>query len=356
MLKRRIIFGIWCLFILAYFLFAFRPLAAFFILFTFFLTVGSYISAGFAKKYLSFQIEAPEFIGKEKKRLLKIKLKNGSVFTIFFGRVYLKCRNVLTKEEQSIEAVFYLGPKETDTLLIEIGSIHCGKVEIQLERLSCMDIFGVFSSKKNVNVSECVYIVPDYDLIDNKRLDHAMSAENGSARGNEKTELTEYTPEMSYRYIHWKLSSKTEDIFARDDNRAGVVFSNIFIETAVNENYLERFAEIADERIEMAYLTSANMCNMGIPHKIIFYSDKDRFFKEISIADINVLQQALYILLEIKFETGSQPTFNNYDPVNDEETVRFTAYVTDELSYDREGLSDEQWLIPVYRNSKISHT
>ena len=350
MLKRRILFSLWCLFVILYLCFAWNAAAVFLLTATVLIFAVSALEAVLVRKKLSFRISGPEQMSKGTRTALKLQVANGSLFPVFRGRGVFQSRNTMTGETQETEVHFYLGPKETDTITLELGSVHCGKVQLYLTGVCCMDLFGVFSAKSKTEESEEVFVVPSYDRIAFQNTAYAMQAENGRNKGNEKSEITAYTEQMSYRYIHWKLSTKTEDIFARDDNRAGMVYSGIFIETSIDENSKAQFAEIADERMETAYQLSADLCSMGIPHKFIFYAEAEEAFQEISVTDNQMLQQALYALLDIRFRISDRPSLEEFDPVRTEEAVSIMAYVTDTLSYDQGELPNEQWIIPVCKN------
>ncbi len=350
MLKRRILFSLWCLLVILYLCFAWNAAAVFLLTATALVFAVSALGAVLVRKKLSFRISGPEQMSKGSKTTLKLHVANGAILPVFRGRCIFRSRNTLTEEVQETEVSFYLGPKETDTITLELGSVHCGKVQLCLTGVCCMDLFGVFSARMPAEETEEIYVVPAYDRIAFQNTAYAMQAENGRNRGNEKTEITAYTEQMSYRYIHWKLSTKTEDIFARDDNRAGMVYSGIFIETSIDESSEAQFAEIADERIETAYQLSADLCNMGIPHKFIFYAEAEAAFQEISVTDHQVLQQALYALLDIRFRISDRHSLRDFDPVRTEEAVSIMAYVTDALSCDQGELPNEQWIIPVCKN------
>lgn len=355
MLKRRILFVLWCIFTIIYFFMRADTASILLILFTVITVIFSYLLALSVRKNVSVSLSVPEVVSKYQKGCLKIELKNLSKIPVFFGVAVLHCQNQLTGSHKKIDASFYLGSKETDFIEIELESLYCGKMQIFVNELKFADIFGVFTIKNKTEASDELLIIPSDEKVENKNLEYAMMADKGKIAGSEKFGIVEYTPEMSYRLIHWKLSSKLDDMLARAEEKIGAVYSSIFIETSIEETHSSLYSKVVDERLEMAYLTSKNMCELNIGHKFIFYSDEEKCFKEIAVCNTDDLYKALYTLLGIKFVIKDSLSFNEYTPQNNEAMLSITAYITDELSYKQEDVSDGQGFIPIYKETKTEY-
>lgn len=129
----------------------------------------------------------------------------------------LEIQNDLTGACQQLELRMSAGTKSSQSAAFLLGSTYCGRLSIQADRAWVMDYFGFLPVRVPLTASARTTVLPDL-FSSEVRLSPATSESDGgmeNRRGADRSEvyqLREYLPGDDVRQIHWKLSSKLDEL------------------------------------------------------------------------------------------------------------------------------------------------
>lgn len=133
----------------------------------------------------------------------------------------LTCRNLLTGEEKRLRRRVS-GCSAGLNLLVELDTEHCGVLECRVTRLRVYDLLGLFSLRRTMPGPVSVLVLPLN--LESERPDALRAAEErntvlkprpGGGPG-EDYDLRPYRPGDPMRSVHWKLSSKMDELVVRE--------------------------------------------------------------------------------------------------------------------------------------------
>ncbi|MDO4564980.1 MAG: DUF58 domain-containing protein [Clostridia bacterium] len=134
-------------------------------------------------------------------------------------RVKIKVENAFTGESAILPLEYFYGAWN-ETISIPIMAKHSGKLVCSVVRCKAADCLGIFSLPiKNVLPANCIVtpvpISPGAPLAKLKRIKPRFVAKKGGGF-SEDHELRPYVKGDPVRSIHWKLSSKLDELIIRE--------------------------------------------------------------------------------------------------------------------------------------------
>ncbi|MBR5094247.1 MAG: DUF58 domain-containing protein [Oscillospiraceae bacterium] len=148
---------------------------------------------------------------------------------------------------------------------IELPTDSCGQLVCKVLRLECRDVLGLISIRRKCPEPLVCTVLPEpigpevpIDL--DAALDTAQHLIPKYGGGfSEEHELREYQPGDTINSIHWKLSSKTDEVIVREpmvprDKDVFLVLSH---------------AGKDDRGLELLYWLSLQLCEREIPHALV---------------------------------------------------------------------------------------
>lgn len=169
--------------------------------------------------------EQEEYCQKDDSIRKYIMIDNGTMFPV-------------ARIELQVEIQDYLGNKEKRTIVVnsephtirnfgmEMTFHHYGIMSIRIRRIRVYDFFFLSVFRKKMNVETMIYIFPDldgelefhlksnqYNTEDNENEEFSNGQRGHNRR--EVVEVDEYREGDDIRNIHWKLSSKSEDLIIK---------------------------------------------------------------------------------------------------------------------------------------------
>lgn len=157
MLKRRIVFSLWCIFILVNLFLHFNTASVILLFFTLILTAFSILSAYMGRKNITVNMSTDESVKACENAEVKIEVISNSYLPVFNGVMPVKCRN--NEDEQLINAGFYTGLKGVNVIELEFKTEIPGEYELTLCELICTDIFGIVKFSKAVENNDAIKIM-----------------------------------------------------------------------------------------------------------------------------------------------------------------------------------------------------
>jgi hypothetical protein len=178
-----------------------------------------------AVRKTSVKIEGKSsFANKEEDFTIQIVFQNRSIFPIAQAGLKFRCKNTLCGETRS-EAFFMPVNSGTEQAAeYEMKSKHCGKVTVELTHVRYYDYLGIFTIRRRPKISTEVFVLSKTQFL-NVMIDTSanLSTENSTYSkvkpGDDPSEIFDIRPFRSgdrLRSIHWKLSSKLDQLMVKE--------------------------------------------------------------------------------------------------------------------------------------------
>ncbi len=180
-----------------------------------------------------------------------------------------------------------LPPYADYTLSSEITFPYRGNYSIGVSDVVCHDIFGMFKYTYNLNIFKNIFVLPRrVNLVNNEGDDRSESSTEITSRfsGSDKTEqndVRQYQIGDSLRAVHWKLSSKTQDLMVKQYSMNKEKRTYIFCDTAARynaedeEKYLPDINEFAaDGVVESAIAIATAVLTKGGNISLVWFDDR----------------------------------------------------------------------------------
>lgn len=142
-------------------------------------------------------------------------------------------RNDLTEEEQSVALTGGIGARGESSQNILLQSRYCGRLRVRISRFTLLDYLGMLPMQAPANAEARLTILPNLFPMDADMTARPAYADDGASdrRGEDRSEvyqLREYRPGDDIRQIHWKLSSKLDELILKEasqpESRSLLVF------------------------------------------------------------------------------------------------------------------------------------
>ena len=173
------------------------------------------------RKKLKVKIKLTTTTSKNTEITGKIKVENTSLLPCV--RLYCKLilLNDLTLEKEAVWVSVSVKGKGAVEKEFSLISTHSGRLYIYADKCTLMDYFGILPIKASVKASARVTVLPDMFSVDAEVSAMPRTSEEGVSdkRGDDRTEifqLREYEKGDDVRLIHWKLSSKLDELILKE--------------------------------------------------------------------------------------------------------------------------------------------
>lgn len=219
MISRRILYAVLVAAAVLFQIFFRFYLSTFILVFILVLPVLSLLLAlpGLTGSRLEIRPASPSVIRGESAQF-HISLHTSSLFPLIRPRVRLCWINQLTGEEG--QALLFVSPSKESSLTIPAG--HCGRLVCRAERAWSCDLLGLFPLPVWRGTEGALLVLPPA-----LELDDAQELTGGQNDGvvlrprpgggpGEDYDLREYRAGDPLRSVHWKLSSKLDELVVRE--------------------------------------------------------------------------------------------------------------------------------------------
>ena len=211
---------------------------------------------------LRLSLEAKVYAAKGESAALTLRFSGVRFFPLNRSRIVIEVENRFAGERRRFRYIFRA--VETEEVEVPLPTELCGQLVCRVLRWDCGDILGLFSFRKKcpaaVKCTVMPAIVPPESPPD---LDAALAREpvlkpkygGGFA---EDHELREYRPGDTVNSIHWKLSSKVDDVIIRE----ALVPENSEVFLLLSQ------VGVDDRGLEVLYWLSTELCAREIAHYV----------------------------------------------------------------------------------------
>lgn len=196
-------------------------------LFVLILPVVLFLLSLLASRKLSVELASEESsVIREQDATVFLRIKNASHLPLSRVKIKLTIENQLLHDKQ--EVVFMVPARELhqDSITWRFTSKYSGMVHLSIKKIVSFDYFGLFAFSKPSDQAIHLFFLPITHFLAsplNIQSDFQMESDvySSSKPGDDSSEtfgIREYRPGDSPRAIHWKLSSKLDQVLIRESS------------------------------------------------------------------------------------------------------------------------------------------
>lgn len=235
-------------------------------------------------------------ISKNESFSIQLSLTNKSIFHIGKAEAYLEYYNVFSNRITPIYLDMPIQARNSQRITFRLSSKFCGIVKIRTKFIKIYDPLRIFSFKIGKGCSANVYVLPELHDIEGYINYSGRTSEESDIfseykPGDDPSEifdLREYNPGDKLNRIHWKLSSKKNDLIVKEYSLPIDVPSMLFIDMKCYDD-TESTLPVFDTIIESLASLSRFMTENERMHKVVFFSGKKDDFIERTITSFDDL-------------------------------------------------------------------
>lgn len=332
----RIIYIILILILVAFFVLYIDNLSLIVLIFTILLPILSLIMCIIARKSVSFDFKIKsQTIPKNMPIKIDITVTNRSYIPISNMVMLFKYSNSLDGKVHKMTITIPSAPNGTNTVSFNIISKYCGIVNIRLFETKVYDNLKLFCLKKRHQQECSILIMPklhDIPLILQNSSNDVMESDTFSKikSGDDSSEvfnIREYQEGDRLNRIHWKLSSKRNEIYVKEYS---LPISNSIVIIPEVVNYNVNSISDMDTITELLLSLSQGLNYHEIHHKISIYQNNNTYIENISNSEETYT--AIRKIVRNGMPNNIQPyAFKYFQAVNECNNYSHTIYITNML-------------------------
>ncbi|ARF16150.1 DUF58 domain-containing protein [Sporosarcina ureae] len=273
MIRTLLISVVWLLFTLAFFIFTTTHFALLFAVGSFIVWLWLVLSVYFVKGKIQCEIITANEIYKNEQMGYQLRIQNPSQLPVTQLQVYLVIEHTFTGRQESHLHVLSIPAKSTKEFSFVIPQKYMGQVNIRIKQLTIKDSFTFFRSVQKLDVQSTMLIVPNPYFLKLQRIEqnqHVLQTPGmmpmKKMEGEELAEVSVYKPGDSVKKIHWKLSSKVDELFVKqhetltgDAVMMTLDFTSFTNHVALYDEFIETFSALLYSYVAGDYVVQFNL-------------------------------------------------------------------------------------------------
>lgn len=284
MLISRIFSSLWLLFVIVYFFFTDSILGIILLIFTLLLGLLLWLNLRILTNKLNFDLRSDGTIHKHERGELSVHVKNNSWFPVARVQIKLLFRNQLTGSQDQLTTYIHVSSKSEEIISVDLESEYAGLIVVSLTEVSYYDFLGIFTKKiRDVNASTKIHVLPEYfpvsiDLEQSKLGLSNRQVYDANRKGTDGLEIfgiKEYTVDDSLKNIHWKLTSKFDELIVKELSEA-VNYTFLILLDLTTAQKIKNPAVI-DSLVDSFVSLSRGLLAIGYAHSIGWLDKKANY-------------------------------------------------------------------------------
>lgn len=205
--------------------------------------------------------------------LLRIVLKNSSLFPIAQAGLSFTCENALCGEQRRDKLYLPVETGAEQTAEYRMVPKNCGKITVELTKVTYYDYLGIFAIPQKVQRRAELFAAPqtyypDVQVGAAENPEMESSTFSKTRPGDDPSEIFDIRPYRggdSLRRIHWKLSSKLGDLMVKEFSQPTDSAILLLAELTAPD------MEALDTLLEALTSISRLLLEQRIPHSVGWY-------------------------------------------------------------------------------------
>lgn len=233
-----------------------------------------------------------------------VTAENRSVVTASSVRMKVKYTNSFDKITREETIVFPVSAKSLQDFRIDLSSAHCGVINVEVKTADFYDFLKVWHYKKKLERKVEVTVIPESKLIDatinlNTNVSFESDRFSKDKAGDDPSEvfkIRDYQGGDKLNRIHWKLSSKLDNLLVKEYSLP--VDYSIVLLLEISNAGKTPLLRYVDGVIETASSISRLLLEHNICHTICWADGESGRFCEQEINSEEELYEAIGMMIQ----------------------------------------------------------
>lgn len=260
-----------------------------------------------------------EMVHKNEIITLLFELHNRNRLAIPFYQIEIVAFNQFNQRKEQFFIEGSIASKQQKTERLEIKSVYSGRIHFNVISLTIFDYVKIFQKRKKINQKFQIYVQPNIyktGVILDRKADYLVENSEYSInkQGNDALEIMDirkYRVGDRLSRIHWKLTSKKQELMVKEDSMSTqyntsilLDFSNVLLSRNING--------LMDSFLEIALSLSNQLLKNKTLHYIVFFDSQADAIIRYPIDDKVALEQCIKRLLQIEIIKQVEDLYSLY--------------------------------------------
>jgi len=334
---RTIILIVFLLASVALFVFTDAGYAAFLVVLFAVLLGGAALVTGLTGDGLSATVDMPMQGERGENATAELSVTNAGRLPVIRCSLHAVAENMLNGEQDVIDPDFSILPGKTDKIVFALKDDHCGLLRMAVKEVSVSDPLGLFTRRttfgRGSELEADMYYLPqvtELSISPEEVSTYNMESYKYSQtqKGNDPSEMFDikaYGEGDSYKAIHWKLSSKLDEIMIREfglpiENRVLIILDK---RPAPADKYF------VDKKVEFAASLSYTLLKKGVYHSLGWYDFLNERFEIVRVDGEDALWMGITAMISSPFRDDEASAAQRYAESDEEKDFSNYIYVSE---------------------------
>lgn len=340
MLQSRIFGVIWIIFSIVFFIFEDSYLGILLLILNLVLTSLLIFNIIILKNKLTFELKTEGTVHKNEVGRLTIQVENKSLLPVSKIKLHIQFENKLTNELEEDEFSLSLNSRSKEFVPLDLSSKYCGQIRVTVNKVQHYDFLGIFAKEIDVNSLSQLFILP-------KRYPMSVTVADSNVgftdsysheinrRGDDGLEIfgiKEYSKEDNLKHVHWKLTSKFDELIVKELSEAVNYTFLVLLDLLVVDQTKKNSPPVIDAMIDTLISISEALLEEGYEHSIAWYNKGSDFVQVEEVYSKDQLTLLLKQILLLEQTETKVSLFDRFIHSSIEEHFSHVVYLNSEKS------------------------
>ncbi|MCD8188229.1 MAG: DUF58 domain-containing protein [Ruminococcus sp.] len=235
---------------------------------------------------------------------IQLSISNRSIFPVAKAEAFIEYYNIFNNQINYFEIHFPIQQRNSQLMTFQLESKFCGIINISTAEINIYDPLRIFKFRIGKNIGDDIVILPEGHSISACLGSCDMSSDESTAfsehrAGDDPSEIFDlrgFVDGDKLNRVHWKLSSKSDELIVKDFGMPIDSRTALFLNLRCSENS-EYTLPIYDTLIEALVSLSQFLIENERTHTIIYYSASESCFVQHRVDSGEALSEAVSELL-----------------------------------------------------------
>lgn len=266
---------------------------------------------------------------------VQLCVTNKSIFPIGKAEAHIEYYNIFNNQINEFELLFPVQARNTQRITFQLSSKYCGILKIRSAYIDIYDPLRIFRFRTGKNVQAEIAVMPEIHEVNGAisytdRESEESSVFSESTAGDDPSEifdLRDYINGDKLNRIHWKLSSKKDELIVKEYSMPVDVPCMLFLNLKCYEDS-EYTLPVFDTLVETLISISQFMIENERIHTVVYYNAETRDFSEVNITSPEILAATVRnLILSISDNLYCEPP-ERYFQVNSNISLSSFTFIT----------------------------
>lgn len=266
---------------------------------------------------------------------VQLCVTNKSIFPIGKAEAHIEYYNIFNNQINEFELLFPVQARNTQRITFQLSSKYCGILKIRSAYIDIYDPLRIFRFRTGKNVQAEIAVMPEIHEVNGAisytdRESEESSVFSESTAGDDPSEifdLRDYINGDKLNRIHWKLSSKKDELIVKEYSMPVDVPCMLFLNLKCYEDS-EYTLPVFDTLVETLISISQFMIENERIHTVVYYNAEIRDFSEVNITSPEILAATVRnLILSISDNLYCEPP-ERYFQVNSNISLSSFTFIT----------------------------